>query len=258
MAHMDGSGPGIDTNVVPFALARLEQLIQVRLAESLEGGDEPAITVTWCEEERTDSYTPEIPDDPRFYDAVVDKIVETLDHYLDDVEHGAELSASALNEEIENAFLDATPRECDHFLGLLRCMSCGIISRDENAACETFLRNPSTGTAFRVGDAFTFDRDLVASDYYAHIDPQADTDDVHVIEGWACPHCTAVNWAEITLRDERVASVWSIELSQPALERAHYVTSECVELAARITGRPAWALLGDNVFEILFEALGTT
>lgn len=250
---MDGSGQD-DTNVVPLALARLEKLIQVRLAESLDRGGEPAITVKVLDAELR---PPSIPDDPAFYDLVVDKIVETLDHYLDDVADGAELSATALNDEIEAAFSEpgAALRASDSFVGRLRCMSCGIVTSDQSSACQTFLRDVPRGEEFRVGQRFEFDHTEIMADYYARATRPAVDSPTHIIEGWECPHCEAVNWAEIVLRDSLVSSVWSVALSRAALERAHYVTSECVELAARMTGRPAWSLLGDDVFEVLIDEL---
>jgi len=257
MAYMDGPGSS-EENVVPIALARLEKLIQVRLAESLELGHEPAVTVKVFESIH-DGSVPAIPDDPQFYDAVVEKIVSTLDAYLDHVDEGAPLSASALNEEIENAFaepeLEVEPRSCDHFVGHLRCHECGGITCDASAGCETFLRPNPDGTVFTVGRSFAFDPADVARDFYAHAMPPASDEPVHIVEGWECPRCSAVNWAEIVVRDDTIASIWSVMLSRDVLERAHYVTSECVELAARITGRPAWSLLGDDVFEILFDRL---
>lgn len=258
MAYMDGTGRGDDPNVVPIALARLEKLIQVRLAQSLELGDgEPVVTVKVFES-GPDGNMPSIQEDPQFYDAVVDKIVSTLDAYLDEVDEDDEpLSASALNEKIETAFVstDPAPPHCDTFVGRLRCHKCGQVTQDASAGCETFLRDQPDGTVFSVGSHFAFDPVRIARDYYAYAMSPARDESVHIIEGWECPGCSAVNWAEICVRDEIVESVWSVALSRDTLERAHYVTSECVELAAQITGRPAWSLLGDDVFEILFDRL---
>lgn len=253
---MDGTGRN-DTNVVPLSLARLERMIQVRLAESLDRGIEPAITVKVVD---SDLRSPSIPDDPAFYDLVVDRIVATLDQYLDEVADGAELSASALNHEIDAAFhgaadaADTAPRS-DSFVGRLRCMSCGIVTADESSACETFVRPEPRGQMFCVGSTLDFDHDDVARDYYARAIQPAGEAPIHILEGWECPHCESVNWAEIVIRDSLVSSIWSVALSRALLERAHYVTSECVELAARITGRPAWSLLRDDLFDVLFDEL---
>ncbi len=253
---MDGTRSD-DTNVVPLALARLERLIEVRLAQSLHQGTEPAVNVRVID---SDLHAPNVAEDPAFYDRVVDRIVETLDHYLADVADGAEqLSADALNDEIEAAFLDAgeplVGRASDSFVARLRCMTCGIVTVDDAAACETFLRGGARGEVFRVGDQLAFSHDGVAADYYVRAIRAPDQAPVHIIEGWECPHCAAVNWAEIVIRDSLVSSIWSVALSRPMLERAHYLTSECVELAAQMTGRPAWSLMRDDVFEMLFDEL---
>lgn len=256
MAYMDGTGTPADPNVVPIALARLERLIQVRLAESLHLADEPVVTVK-IHEELGDS-APAIPDDPAFYDAVVDKIVSALDRYLDDVElERAPLSASALNEEIEQVFAlpNDEPHACDRFIGFLRCHQCGSVTADASAGCETFLRRHPQDEAFGVGSRFEFDPAGIARDFYIHVMPPLPGEPTHVVEGWECPDCSATNWAEIVMDDGVVRSVWSVNLSRDVLQRAHYVTSECVELASRITGRPTWSLLGDDVFEILFDRL---
>jgi hypothetical protein len=252
---MDGSGHG-DTNVVPIALARLERMIQLRLADSVDQGLEPAITVKVLE---PDLSMPDIQDDPAAYDIVVDKIVETLDQYLNGVADGEALSASALNGEIEAAFSDrdALPRPSDSFVGRLRCMQCGIVTTDPTSFCETFLRAEPDGSQFCLGSEFVFDHEDVAHDYYARAAAAGHGEPTHIVEGWSCPHCDGLNWAEIVIRESLVSSVWSVALSRQVLERAHYVTSECVEFASRITGRPTWSLVGDDVFEILFDELDT-
>lgn len=255
MDYMDGSGP--DHNVVPFALARLEKLIQVRLAETMELGEEPIVEVRMCETDDADEEFPGISEDPRYYDAVVERIVTTLDAYLDDVEDGAPLTANALNEEVENAFFDtaAQRRTCDYFVGRLRCQSCSAVVHDEASGCETFLRGEPDGTRFGVGSSFEIDVDAVPGEFYAHAMAPASHEPVHVVEGWECPDCNAVNWAEVVIDQTEILSIWSVALTREVLERAHFVTSECVDLAAELTGKPAWALVGDDVYEILYDRL---
>ncbi len=254
MDYMDGSGP--DNNVVPFALARLEKLIQVRLAESLELGEDPLVEVR-LSHEADQADIPEISEDPRYYDAVVERIVTTLDEYLDGVEEGAPLTANALNEEVENAFFDAAAqrRACDFFVARLRCQSCGQVVDDESSACETFLRAEPDGSRFGVGSAFDIQPDTVPAEFYAHAMAPATDEPVHVVEGWECPDCQATNWAEVVIDSTEIRSIWSIALTRQVLDRAHFVTSECVDLASQLTGEPAWALLGDDVFEILYDRL---
>ncbi len=250
MAYMDGTGTPGGSTVVPLSLARLERMIQVRLAESLELGDDPAITVKVCDPQSQG--LPSIPEDPAMYEAVVEKIVSALDRYLEPAHSAA---ADAAVGEFETVFLEqAQPHRSDRFVGHLRCHDCGAVTTDGDSGCETFLRAESDGTRFTVGDSFTFDPTGVRQSYYVYGIPAGRHESTHIVEGWECPECEAVNWAEIVVDPtERIRSVWSVSLSREVLERAHYVTSECIEVAARLSGRPAWTLDDGEVFEILFE-----
>lgn len=227
---MDGNGPD-EHNVVALPLA-LERMIQLRLAQAAPGL-ESSIVVRLVDDQLS------VADDPALYEQIVDRIVESLDDVLEE---------RLLTRTLE-------PPPTDLFVTPLRCTTCKAVTRDASAGCESFLRGGARGETFRVGSRFEFEHEEVASDYYIRAEAPVGDEPVHVVEGWECPCCRAMNWAEIVLRDSRVSSVWAVALSPEILRRAHYVTSECVDLVARLTGRPAWALLHEEVYELLVEAL---
>lgn len=229
---MDGIGPD-EHNVVALSLARLERMIQLRLAEA-DPGLEPSVVVRVCMDH---DLSPIVANNPELYEEVVDRIVESLDDVLD-----------ARAPVVE-------PSPTDLFIGRLRCMSCRAVTHDASSGCESFLRGGVRGETFHVGSEFVFRHEDVAADYYIRTKRPSPGEAVHILEGWECPRCRGLNWAEVVIRDTLVSSVWSVALSPHTLERAHYVTSECVDLVARLTGRPTWALLHEEVFELLVHTL---
>ena len=251
---MDGAGRD-DRNVVPLSLARLERVIEMRLADSMASGREPTLSVTVL-----DADTPSVTEDPALYDGVVDRIVEAIDGYLANAEYSTPLTADALNTEIEAVFrADSDPGlpSLDRFVAWLRCMGCGIVTRDATSGCATYLhRNAGQGRLLRVGDRFDLGPSSDSLEYYVIARQPADDEGVHLLEGWECPHCESLNWAEVVLRDSLVSSVWSVALSSEVLERAHYVTSECLDLAAKLSGRSAWTIGRDELFGLLFADPG--
>ena len=134
-------------------------------------------------------------------------------------------------------------------------MHCGTVSRpDTSTQCETFLHSTPNGRHIRVGDHIGPVMTSARSDYYA-TSKDDDGGDLHVLEGWECACCNGVNWAEIVIADEHVKSIWSVKLNQDALGRAHLISSESVEIAAELTGRPPWTLLDEDILTILFDRL---
>jgi hypothetical protein len=63
-------------------------------------------------------------------------------------------------------------------------------------------------------------------------------EDARLMETWQCPAChRQALWAEITVRDDRIASIEARALDRAALDRAHYVSENCVDELAEITGK---------------------
>ena len=207
--------------------------------------------------------TPNSSGDPGFdiaadeYQGLVDSIMESLTKAVqaEVVEEPAEGGDVIHLQAYHTQEPQAAPANCDYFVGRLRCMHCSTVSRaDSSTNCETFLRSSPAGEAFGVGDHLGPVFESARADYYAT--PHERTgDDLHVLEGWECPVCAGVNWAEIVVVDDRVKSIWSVTLNQATLKRAHLISSESVEIAAELTGRPPWTLLDEDILTILFERL---
>ena len=272
----------MNREVVPLALARLEKMIESRLCDSLSFGldIDPIVKVKVLEEADFDASTsPEmqisaLPADPEFYDGLVGRILETIDDLIveEDELVDAELAGMIDGRESAEQVIDLTERlfeselgsirveesmpRCDWFVGRLRCHCCGHVSRSgDELHCETFLSAEPRGRQIGVGDELGLERGQVPGDFYLRARGSRDADPMHVVEGWECGQCNGVNWAEIVLEAGVVRSMWSVALTRDVVDRATYLSSECVEVASQLTGRPAWTLLTEDVLEILLERL---
>ena len=245
LAHLEGNGTGAD--VVPLALARLEKMIESRLGEVSGEEFEPHVKVKVIEQKGADDG--ELSLEPEFYEGIVERIMESLSQAID--EDANELPEGVI--PLRKA-PDAPPTRCDFFVGKLRCQCCGRVSSDASTFCETFIRSEPMGEELRVGDWIGPVLLKARPDYYAPTRATTSAS-THVLEGWECPQCQQVNWAEVVIRDEHVASIWSVELNRASLERANMISSECVDVAARLTGRAPWALLDEDILQILIDSL---
>ncbi len=263
MAHLDGSNDAPGAEVVPLALARLEKMIESRIGDAIEAGDErePLVKVRVIERQREEDERPnplDLPMEPEFYEGLVDRIMETIgdaigreESVLNDLPDGV----LAFPGQVEESLPQELATRCDYFVARLRCQHCRAVSEnDASTHCETFLRPNPDGSELRVGDWVGEVQDTQRPDYYARAVEHVDKD-VHILEGWECPCCHEVNWAEITIRDGFIASIWSVELTRETLDRVHLVSSECVEVAAKLTGREPWTLLGDDILDLIYENL---
>lgn len=149
---------------------------------------------------------------------------------------------------------DTHPSDCDFFVARLRCHRCRNVSpEDDSTLCETFLRQTPDGSWLRVGSVVGPITSAHRQDYYAV--NRAQNGALHIIEGWACPKCEHVNWAEIVVENETIRSIWSVSLNQETLKRANLLSSECVELAGQLADTPPWGLTSDDILRILHEKL---
>ncbi len=256
MAYLEGRNGSEGAQVVPLALARLEKLIEARLADVLpEHQDiEQFVRVKVLEP----AQGKHLPVDSEFYDGLVDRIMESLSEALFE-----EAESQGLDDDSEGFQLHSIlpgdtathPGNCDYFIGRMRCQHCKKISaHDTSTHCETFLRDVPDGSALGLGDHVGPVDVHKRPDYYQPRHEQEGSD-LHVLEGWECANCSQVNWAEVVVRDEHVASVWSIQLSRETLMRAHLISSECVELASKLSGKQPWELIEADIVSVLLEYL---
>lgn len=261
MAHLDGSkGTESHAKIVPLALARLEKMIESRLDESGAGGEQEnwvRVKVFEPDDASDGLEASDLPMEPEFYEGIVDRIMNALG---DELEGQSAFFGAAKDEDLPegmvrfpSSFEPEMPPQCDFIVANLKCHHCGVVSRDASTHCETFLSKEPQGRDLRVGDSIG---ELDLSERPEYYQGKINSEDVgHVLEGWECPSCANVNWAEVVLDEGVIRSVWSVELNRVALERADLISSECVELAAHLCGRPPWTLLGDDIVAILCEHL---
>lgn len=252
MGYVEGTSGKGNAEVVPLALARLEKMIESRLSDVLPDGELDQI-VRVKVLERADSEN-HVSGDPEFYDGLVDRIMETLGEALLE-EAGTHISEDENGTiRIHSSLTDITahPGHCDYFVARLRCQHCGKVSPgDDTTHCETFLRDTPDGSWLAVGDHVGEIDVHQRPDYYQS--NRGTEAHLHVLEGWECPCCAKVNWAEIVVRDEHIASIWSVKLNRDTLERAHLISSECVDLAARLSGKQPWELIDADIVSVLLD-----
>lgn len=255
MIYLEGRN-GEGAEVVPLALARLEKLIESRLSEVLpEHRDLEHIVRVRVLDDSNDLV---MPQDPEFYDDLVDRIIESLGEALfEDAESELSEDEDGMIEihSLSSAEIAAHPGNCDYFVARMRCQHCGKVSHsDASTHCETFLRDVPDGSWLQVGSHVGTIDVKQRPDYYQSRKEQT-TDALHVLEGWECPNCQRVNWAEVVVVDEIVTSIWSVRLSKEALMRAHLISSECVELASRLSGKQPWELIDADIISVLMNHL---
>lgn len=235
-------------NVVPLALARLEKMIETRLSDDYSLGldIEPLVRVKVLDTEPGEPVDlmefAALPADPAFYDEVVESVLASIGGLFDD---GADPTDISGRQE------DA---DCDFFVGRLRCHECRqVTANDRSSQCETFVFPKPEGRSYKVGDTIELAPDELPRDYYAHLNAWDGNAPLHVVEGWQCPCCDTINWAEVVVRDGVIASVWSVDLSNEVVERANILSAECIEVVAAKTGQPMWKLLEKGVLSAFVE-----
>lgn len=255
MAYQGGSDGEYSADVVPLALARLEKMIESRLAEVLPNGDHDQVVRVRVLEHHDD----DLPADPEFYDGLVDRIMESLGEALFDEAHSRITEDEDGTIHIHAARIDgdvsAHPVNCDYFTARLRCQHCRKVApADASTHCETFLRDQPDGSSLGVGDHVGCIDVNQRPDYYQSR-REVEGANLHILEGWECPSCQRVNWAEVVVRDQHIASIWSVNLSKDSLHRAHLISSECVELAARLSSKQPWELIDADIVAVLLDHL---
>jgi hypothetical protein len=232
-------------NVVPLALARLEKMIETRLSDAYSLGldIEPLVRVKVLDREPGEPVDlmefAALPADPQFYDEVVESVLASIGGLFDD-----EPNPGARSDDFD----------CDFFVGRMRCHNCRAVSQaDRTSQCETFIFPHPEGRVYRVGDTVDLTPDNLPRDYYAHLNDWDGNAPLHVVEGWQCPCCNAINWAEIVIRDSVIESVWSVDLTSEVVDRVNVLSAECIEVVAAKTGQPMWKLLEKGVLSAFVE-----
>jgi hypothetical protein len=135
----------------------------------------------------------------------------------------------------------------DYFVAALKCPRCGKTSPvDASTNMSTRLRLEADGSLFGVGDRFTVGATDAEDAGYLAVAP-ADGGELRLLESWECPFCGGMNWAEVTVRDGKIAAIAAVRLTKEALARASFISDQCDFVAAELMGRPSVDLIREGV-----------
>ncbi len=216
-------------NVLPFTAIRFEDMLRKGIEDEI--GIESSVSIQMPADQSLS-----LAHEEGFLADVVDQVI------------------SVLSESLENiAPSDQVRFDAHQIHAKLRCSHCGGTSQGINADCETYLRTDSEDTIVRVGDAFEIDENKISTDHYIVANPIIDR--IHLLEGWWCEDCENINWAEITIHEGRVRSIWTVIFSEELFSRINYVSSEILEVVAELVDKPVWSLGHDETLDILREEL---
>lgn len=145
----------------------------------------------------------------------------------------------------------------DYFVASMRCTKCGVVSpADESTKMTTHVRDEPSLARLGVGAPVVLPAEMEELGYYTVKRPAAG-EAVNLLQKWRCPTCRfAGNWAEIAIESGAIARIEAIAaIDRARLAKAHFITNDCIDLAAELTGRSYEELVDENVVEILKRAL---
>ncbi len=146
----------------------------------------------------------------------------------------------------------------DWFVAAMPCPVCGAVSaRDEAIEMYTYARAHSDGADLGVGDAFAFPPGALAAgilDGYLTLCRPDDGEPVRLLNSWRCRTCGSLNWAEIVVADDRIATIDATPLDRNALARTHFIQNNAEFVAADLVGATA-RLTDDETLTILRRLL---
>lgn len=216
-------------NVLPFTAIRFEDMLRQGIEQKI--GVDSSISVQMPVDQNLS-----LAHEEGFLADVVDQVI------------------SVLSESLENiAITDNIRFQAHQIDAKLRCSHCGETTEGIDADCDTYLRKDQDDTLVRVGDSFEINPAKCNSDHYIIANPVLD--ETRLLEGWWCEECSNINWAEITIHQGRVRSIWTVIFSEELFSRVNYVSSEMLEVVAELANRPVWSIGHEETLEILREEL---
>ncbi len=216
-------------NVLPFTAIRFEDMLRHGIEQEI--GADSSISIQMPADQNLS-----LAHEEGFLADVVDQVISVLSESLENI------------GVTDNVRLDAHQIDAK-----LRCSHCGETTEGLDADCETYLRADQADTIVRVGDAFEIDETKCNPDHYIVANPVEDT--IRLLEGWWCEECVNINWAEITIHDGHVRSIWTVIFSEALFSRVNYVSSEMLEVVAQLADRPVWSIGHEETLDILREEL---
>ncbi|HLP87924.1 MAG TPA: hypothetical protein VK184_04870 [Nostocaceae cyanobacterium] len=145
----------------------------------------------------------------------------------------------------------------DYFVASLQCPVCGAVSEaDESTNMQTHMRKNPELAYLGVGHPLEIEPKFMRRCGYLTIQPPQPGQEIRILETWECPSCDApYNWAEIVVLNDVIKGIVAVEFNRTVFEQAHYVSVECVSIAAELTGRSCSDVIEDDLVKILKELL---
>lgn len=145
----------------------------------------------------------------------------------------------------------------DFFIAELVCPDCGETSpANPSTNMSSHIRGVPESKGLQVGDELGVEltAEHMTDVGYRVVEPP-EGDPVTVLETWECPACGRTQWARIVVADGKIGQIEAVRLSRDVLQAAHYLSTEAIDDAVRLTGRSYDELVDEDLVAVLLGAL---
>jgi uncharacterized protein (UPF0212 family) len=145
----------------------------------------------------------------------------------------------------------------DYFVGNLQCPVCGNVSEaDDSTNMWTYIRDEPELAYLGVGHPLMIRSEAMEERGYLTVQPIHPGQEIRILQTWECPFCgKSFNWAEIVIREGVIETISAVPLNREVLERANFISTESVDVAAKLTNSSIADLNIAEVVPILLEQL---
>jgi rubredoxin len=145
----------------------------------------------------------------------------------------------------------------DYFVANLQCPVCGNVSEaDDSTNVWTYIRDEPELAYLGVGHPLTVRPEAMEDRGYLTVQPVHPGQKIRILQTWECPFCgKSFNWAEIVICEGVIESISAVALNREVLERVNFISTESVDVAARLTNSSIADLNIAEVVPILLEQL---
>ncbi|GAA6615193.1 hypothetical protein [Scytonema sp. NUACC26] len=126
----------------------------------------------------------------------------------------------------------------DYFVGNLKCSICGVVSKaDGSTSMTTKIRSQPELTYLGTGHALEIDPEVMEESGYWTIQIPRLSEEIRILHNWECPSCGfGFNWAEVAVSNSEIIKVIAVPQTLEVLTKAHFISDDCVSVAADIVG----------------------
>ncbi|HLP87925.1 MAG TPA: hypothetical protein VK184_04875 [Nostocaceae cyanobacterium] len=145
----------------------------------------------------------------------------------------------------------------DYFVASLQCPVCGAVSEaDESTNMQTHIQKNPELAYLGVGHTLEFEPKFMENCGYLTIQPSQPDQEIRILQTWECSSCgDPYNWAEVVVLNNVIKEIVAVEINRTVFEQAHYISDECLSIAADLTGRSCSDVIQDDLVKILRERL---